>query len=250
MRTYIHYTIWNKESQIEWLLRGINYFVPKGSVVDIILDKCQDSSEQQLKVYAEKYLKGYEFRYEHGTETNRWQCTNVALARFLQSDCDLFLSPQDDQKIQDSKLITNLRQFNPDTVGIIGMRDGITKDGVVTHSCHHSIVERPDTTKWLSSGEAYPTDCVNDGPVALFKKTVEKIGLFDTENFHAFYTEYDYALRCKAAGLTNYIMGADIVHEKFGNVLPSQYYNDSKMSAHDMNSLRVKHYGADNSRHT
>ncbi len=227
---------------IDWLCRGIHYFIPKGSVIDIVLDHCVDGTENNLKTAAEKYFKGYEFRYYISEQTNRWQCTNEALHRFLSSDCDVFLSPQDDQKIQDSKLIENLMRFNRDTTGIIGMRDGLRKDGTVTHSAHHSIVETPGSTRWLSSGEAFPTDCVNDGPVAIFKQTAQKIGLFDTENFHAFYTEYDYALRCQEAGLTNYVMGVELVHEKFGNVLPSQYYNDNKMSAHDMESLRRKHW--------
>jgi hypothetical protein len=241
---YIAYTIWNKESQIDWICRGINYFVPKGSHVHFILDHCVDSTEAQVKTYSQKYLQGYDFFYEIATEENRWQNTNVAMKRFLtKSDCDLFLSPQDDQKIQDSKLISNLRRFDPNTTGIIGMRDGISKDGLrVTHSAHHSIVEPPSSTKWLSEGEFAETDCINDGPVAMFRPTIEKVGFFDTENFHAFYTEYDYALRCQKEGLKNYVMGLDIVHEKFGNVLPSQYYDNRKLSEHDMNSLRTKHW--------
>lgn len=243
MKTYVSYTIWNKQDQIDWIMRGINYFIPKGSVVHFILDHCDDDSVERTIIFANKYLKEFDFFYETATETNRWQNTNVALKRFLQSDCGLFLSPQDDQRIQDSKLISNLLRFNPETTGIIGMRDGLVgTDGRVTHSAHHSILPNPDSTTWLSPGEFAEVDCINDGPVAMFKQAVEKVGLFDVENFKAFYTEYDYALRCKSAGLANYVMGVELVHEKLGKQSASNYGFNSEIAEHDLNSLRRKHF--------
>lgn len=242
MKLYVSYTIWNKQDQIDWLMRGINYFIPKKSAVHFILDHCDDDSFARTIIFANKYMNDFDFFYETAIETNRWQNTNVSLKRFLKSDCDLFLSPQDDQRIQDSRLISNLLKFNPETTGIIGMRDGLTKDMAVTHSCHHSIMPNPFATTWVREGEAFSVDCINDGPVALFKTTVENIGLFDVENFQAFYTEYDYALRCKAAGLTNYVMGAEIVHEKLGKQSASNYGFNSEIAAHDLAALKRKHW--------
>ena len=63
MKYYIHYTIWNKESMVEWLLQGINYFIPKNSIIDIVFDNPIDSSLDIFLKSKSKWLNNYHVYY-------------------------------------------------------------------------------------------------------------------------------------------------------------------------------------------
>lgn len=223
---------------VQWLCKGIKYFIPKGSHVDIILDNCTDKSKYWLENLGPYSLENYVFNFYESTISYRWQNTNEAIKRFLKTDCDIFLSPQDDQKIQDAFLIQNLKDLYDQNknVGIIGMRDGIINGRF--WSAHHSLIT--DNTTWLAAGDYLPVDEINDGPICLSRETIEKIGLFDTENFISFYTDTDYSRRCTKAGLQNYVMGAEIVHEKWGNVQASTIYTQ-EIASHDWDNFKKKY---------
>lgn len=246
MKIFLHYVIWNKETMTEWLFKGIDYFLPTGSHIDIVLDNCIDQTEYFVKecfAGRSNHFTRENFTYEYfkSTKSFRFQNTNDAIERFMKSDCDIFLSPQDDQKIQDDNLTDNLeRLYDKPNCGIVGMRDGITKGQF--WSAQHS--QRGRNTIWLSSGESTPVNYVNDGPICLNKKVISQVGLFDVENFIAFNIDLDYSIRCRQAGFQNYVMGAEIVHEKWGNVIASTLYTQ-EISAHDEDAYNLKHPNRD-----
>lgn len=225
---------------IQWFAKGINYCIPKGSTVDFVLDNCTDRSKYFVEELRNSphSLKDYTFNWYESQKSYRWQNTNDAIDRFMQSDCDLFLSPQDDQKLQDSHLVADLIKIhqNHSNVGIIGMRDGITQGQY--WSAHHSQIG--PNTYWLRSGEYFPVDEINDGPICINKNTVNKVGLFDVDSFIAFYTDKDYSIRCRKAGLQNFVLGTEIVHEKWGIVQASTIYTQ-EIASHDFQAFKNKY---------
>lgn len=228
MKPYVYYDIWNKESHIAWILDGIEKFVPRNSFIDFTFEDLQDDSEIQFNINKAKFLRDFKYRQEVISDKYRFKNVNNAIRRFMASDCDFFISPQDDQKIQDSRLIGNIEFLYKSipNIGLIGLRDAISESGFkVVASSHFSSKEANTERQWLASGEYIAADIVNDGALILNKNTVNKVGLFDDVNFAAFYIEYDYCLRCKKEGLVNYLLGAELVHEKFGKILPSELYD-------------------------
>jgi len=237
MKFYIHYTIWNKSGHIPWICDGIKTSAPKNSIIDITFDNCIDDSiknfETCLRSRENEYgsLKGFIVNYRNSEKKLRWPNTNDALERFMKSDCDLFFSPQDDMKIQDKFVYKNLENlYMIEGVGMVGMRDGIVMSTNQFYSSSHSP-GGGHTTIWLRSGEYKEVDYVNDGPICLNKNAVEKVGLFDLE-YWAHFGDNDYCFRATQNGLQNYVMGAEIVHEKWGNVQPSEVWNQ-EYSLHD-----------------
>ncbi len=243
MRYYIHYTIWNKGGHVPWLCEGIVNCIPKYSaIIDFVLDNCTDDSEANLRwcMTHENLLKGWDVRVFKSEKKYRWPNTNDAMARFMQSDCDVFLSPQDDQKLQDHHLTANLEEVLNRRADVIGMRDGIN-DGNKYYSSNFS--KATGRTKWLKSGEYREVDYVNDGPIALTKNAINKVGYFDTE-FWAHYADNDYCHRAKEKGLKVYVMGAEVIHEKWdckkcGALIPSEVWSQ-EFSTHDYERYKAK----------
>lgn len=237
MKVYLHYTIWNKAAHVPRLMEGVADCIPKGSSIDIVFDNCTDSSLHNFHLVKKKYLAGYKVREFESTKKFRWPNTNDAIKRFLHSDCDIFLSPQDDQKLQDRHLIDNLMKV-PES-GIIGMRDGVD-NGQYWSSNFSRGTEK---TIWLKSGEFQKVTFVNDGPIALHRSTILKVGEFD-ERYWAHYADNDYSHRCEELDLENYVMGAEVIHEKWdcktcGALIPSEVWSD-EFSKHDYNIYKKK----------
>lgn len=233
---YLHYTIWNKAAHIPWIVEGIVNCIPKGSIVDFVFDNCTDSSRANFLMMADS-LKDYRVREFQSTKKYRWPNTNDALNRFILSDCEIFLSPQDDQKLQDRHLIDNLLKV-PES-GIIGMRDGVTEGQYWSSNFSRGT----GRTIWLRSGRFQKVSFVNDGPIALHRSTVLKVGTFD-EQFWAHYADNDYSHRCEEQGLDNYVMGAEVIHEKWecrkcGPLVPSEVWT-AEFSSHDYEKYRKK----------
>ena len=242
MKIFLHYTIWNKEGHIPWICEGIKKSMPKNTVLDFVFDNPTDNGVNQLQIYmnlpANEYgsLRGYKCHYYVSSKKLRWPNTNDAIERFMKSDCDLFLSPQDDMKIQDKFLVENLTKLYQENteVGLVGMRDGLIGNDFYS-SCHSP---GGTNTKYLRSGEYQKVDFVNDGPVCLNKRTVQKVGLFDTE-YWAHFGDNDYCFRCNDLGLNNFVMGAEVVHEKWGSIEASEVWNQ-EYSNHDWEVYRRK----------
>lgn len=241
MRIYLHYTLWNKAAHVPWICDGIRTTMPKDTVLDFVLDNCTDSTEKNLRdcLTHGGYggLLGFKVLINQGRKF-RWPNTNDALVRFLKSDCTHFLSPQDDQQIQDKKIFENIASVP--TFGILGMRDGIDWEGNYFSS---NFSKGTDKTTWLSSGDYKKVRFVNDGPIFISREVVERVGFFD-EGFIAHYADNDYSFRCNDAGYDNYVMGAEIVHEKWGckvcgEIQPSEVWTQ-EVSTHDYTLYKSK----------
>ena len=242
MKIYLHYTIWNKQGHVPWICEGIRMTIPKDSIIDFVFDNPTDDGVKQLEAQIDLLessygsLKGFKVIYRISKKKLRWPNTNDAIERFMKSDCSLFLSPQDDMKIQDKKIVPNLiKLYQENTnVGMIGMRDGITNGKF--WSSNHSPGGGPLTT-FLKSGEYMPVWFVNDGPVCLSKFTIDTVGLFDLE-YWAHFGDNDYCWRAEEKGLQNFVMGAEIVHEKF-SAQASEVWNQD-YSIHDYEVYKRK----------
>ncbi len=218
MKLYVHYTVWNKAAHVPWLCEGIKY-LPKDTVIDFVFDNCTDNSLQNFVDHGiNGTLKEFkDIRYFESTKKLRAPNTNDAIERFMASDCDLFLTPQDDQKVQDKHIHRNLARLyaQEPNVGLVGMRDGIIHNTQIEYfSCSHSHAVKENVT-WLEGGQYKEVHFVNDGPLCFSKATIEKVGLLDTE-YWAHYIDNDYCKRCNDHGFRNFVMGAEIIHEKWG----------------------------------
>lgn len=241
MKIYLHYNIWNKGAHVPWICEGVRTTMPEGTTIDWTLENCTDQSEANLHhcIYNNGYGMLSKFKNEVRVvnKNYRWPNCNDAMRRFMDSDCDLFLSPQDDQQIQDKHLIANLinlykiaKEKKP---GLVGMRDGVDGVGNYYSSCFSKGTDR---TTWLVPGEFRKARHVNDGPIALTKEVISKVGYFD-EAYWAHYCDQDYSYRCTKEGFQNYVMGAEIVHEKWsckfcGEVKASEVWSQN-FSEHD-----------------
>jgi len=232
MKFFVHYTIWNKEDHISWICDALAYF-PKIQL-DFVFDNCTDNSINKL--ISHKIITTHDLKYYQSNKKLKWPNTNDAIQRFMLSDCDIFITPQDDMKLQDKFIFENLTNlFNAEeNIGIVGMRDGIL-GGKFYSSCHSP---GGSNTTYLKSGEYKRVDFVNDGPIAFNKKTIEKVGLFDIE-YWAHFNDNDYCFRCSEIGLNNYVMGAEIVHEKWGSIQASEVWSQ-EYSEHDWGVYRRK----------
>lgn len=242
MKPYIHYNIWNKEQHIKHILKGINKFVDRNSFIDITFENPQDNSVGEFENLKSKYLEGYNFSSLIVSEKYRLKNANNAMRRFMQSDCDFFLTPQDDQWIQDSGLIDNISNIyrKESNVGLIGLRDGFNYNFSNMISSHFSE-KTGGTIRWLKSGEYAKVQAINDGAMIINKDAINRVGYFDAENFNAFYIEMDYSARCNKAGLSNFVLGAELVHIKLGAIPSELYKPELDYGAKDLSVLKSKH---------
>lgn len=226
-----------------WLCEGIRKSLPAGSIIDFVFENCVDESEkifrELVKAPRERYgtLRDFDVRIFTSTKKLRMPNVNDAIERFMQSDAALFLTPQDDMKLQDPYIAQNLTRLYQEVqnIGIVGMRDGIVPGHY--YSANHSPGGPfPTPTTYLRSGEYQKVDQVNDGPLVLSKQAVEKCGGFNLE-YWAHYHEPDYGWRAQELGMSVYVMGVELVHEKWGckicgDIQQSEIWNQ-EYSSHD-----------------
>jgi|694.fasta_scaffold10982_25 hypothetical protein len=241
MRGYLHYNIWNKANNIPHILRSINYFVPLETILDFTFENCTDNSISVFNTYKDVFLNGYNIRVQEASHKYRMKNLNDAIQRYLQTDCDFILSPQDDQWIQDAFLFNNINNLisNENNIGIVGMRDGFTFDFKDYYSSNFSE-KTHQHKKWLKSGEYQSVKCINDGALLLSRQTINTVGYFN-ESMNAFYIENDYCARCIKLGLQNYVMGAELVHIKLSAEKSELYDSDKNYGAKDLEILLTNH---------
>lgn len=121
------------------------------------------------------------------------------------------------------------------------MRDGIDFDN--SYFSSNFSFNAPNQATFLKSGEYKRVRHVNDGPLLLSRQTINKVGLF-TEDMWMHYVDTDYSYRCLEAGLNNYVMGAEVIHEKWGcrvcgDIQASEVWGD-EFSKHDHQIFRSK----------
>jgi hypothetical protein len=238
----IGYVIWNKPDMIGWLLEGIVKNVPSDRAwLWFQFDRCDDDTVEVFQRLAPQMLAGY--RWEHwasDVELRELGGHNKLLERFLASDRDVLTVYQDDQRITGPILpdIDAVLHRYGERLGMIGGKDGFEKNEQDRACTHWS--ECIWGGRVLQRGETAERTCFNSGPIIYPRRTVERVGLLNAY-FTAFQVWADYGHRCKAAGLTNVVMGTDLEHRKFGRCQGTWWYRDDT-AEHDMAYMR-EHWG-------
>jgi len=240
MRVMVGLSIWNKVDMISWMLDGVIKNFPNDRThVHAVFDNPTDGTDAAFQACAPWWLSAHGFSYSH--ETTDKQVFEVGghdrlIQKFLQSDCDFLVIPQDDQKFNQSIFPALEMLFSKygEKLGIIGGRDGFFKNYVGMVSSPFS--ESTKNTK-LPFGQFEERPYFNSGPIIYTKKVVQTVGSVNT-NFKAFYIWDEYGYRATNSGFTNILLSMDITHIKFGRISSTQVYAEG-ISTADINLLHV-----------
>ncbi len=242
LRYMVGYPVWCKRDMLAWLIDGIRRsFDPKRTEVLFYFDACVDECQSVYNHMREFLLVDHGFKessFSGNTEILEVGGHRKLIELFMQSDCDVLIVPQDDQRLE-APLIPPLdalfSQYG-DKIGVIGGRDGFfTGYGEMASS---EWSESTLCKTRLKHGMAVERPYLNSGPVIYNRKLIEAIGLPD-DGFKAFYVWDDYSERARRAGFKNFAMGMDLIHGKFGKVVASKLYQDG-IEQHDRERLRAK----------
>lgn len=243
MKSLIAYVIWNKHDMISWLCSGIlKSFKPNEVDIYFLLDNPIDGTDQLFEDgTVHSILKGFNVKWTYhyaNPETQfKFHLQNIALQYGLDNGYEWVICPQDDQKIEDPFLLSNLKIL--DNNGLVGGRDGFDaldyKDGCGSLFSHPV---GPGYT-WLLNGDFRHMKYLNDGPLCYHHTTIKRIGLHD-EKFKVFMSELDYCRRCTEMGLRNHVLGMSVVHEKFGTFRSNLYYERHNYSKLDADYFKSK----------
>lgn len=127
MKPYIFYNIWNKPDGVPLIFHGVRKCIPKNSIIDITLENPINDSLDLFKSQL-PILQEFDVRWNVSNIDRLIRNRNIAIRRFMESDCDVFINLQDDMYIQDSFLIPDLTKLyneNPNA-GLITLRDALT----------------------------------------------------------------------------------------------------------------------------
>ncbi len=230
MKLFLAYPLFGKADMLSWLMEGIvGNFSPTDTQLGFFFDTDYDRVDAAFEHMRDFWLhcmgkpecnlRTMPFKYE-AWKTDRQVREvgghNEILRRFLASDCDLCLIPQDDIRFLApiKHHLENLIQQVGPTLGLIGGREGY-EAGPANIAGSLWADSNPGPSTWLRHGEYAFRPMMNSGPVAYPRAVVEKVGLLD-EEFIAWHVWEDYGLRCEAAGFKNVVMGMDVRHAKFG----------------------------------
>ncbi len=230
MKLYLGYPIFGKPDMLSWLMEGIiESFSPPDTELGFFFDTDHggiDQAFEHMRAFWLHYMGKPElnastmpFKYEAWktmTEVREVGGHNEILRRFLASDCDLCLIPQDDIRFLApiKHHLEHLMKTVGPSLGMIGGREGY-EEGFTNIAGSLWADSNPGPSLWLKHGEFAYRSMFNSGPVAYPRAVVEKVGLLD-EEFTAWHVWEDYGLRCLAAGFKNVVMGMDVRHAKFG----------------------------------
>ncbi len=250
--------IWNKVNLLDWIADGIaESFKPEQVDLYFVLDHSTDGTREKLFELVKTKLKHFNtlgFFDFMMHDTYKFPCQNNAMMQAIKdgNEYQTLICPQDDQKITDPNLIANIEALlacpchggNPENVGIIGLRDGFTDlsySDMVSSEWSESTLGK----ERLGNGAFVAKRLINDGGICYPISTIKKIGLNDVQSYIRFYIECDYAARCHAAGLTNYVMGNSLIHSKILEEgkhasTASDHYNDNKVGENDLKSFLTK----------
>lgn len=239
MRKYmIGYGIWNKQDMVGWLLEGIGANAQEVAHVRFVFDSCVDDSERNFDGMHHQILLNptpgeRENRTAHVTVTKESSVDVIhevgihnALIRFFrdETDCDVLIVPQDDQRIVGPIILRVERLLNKcgGHVGLIGGRDGYLRG---LGSMVGSEWSTSTLTERLRPGAWVERPYLNSGPLIYRRDVVAKVGNIDTAYEH-WYAWDDYCVRCLQAGFTNMLLGTKVRHLRFGRTLTTTYYTD------------------------
>lgn len=217
MKAMIGVGIFEKEDMIEWHLRGISENFPQGTEVVFYFEACKDGSEAQFDKLAPEILIGKKF--SKGSYTEHLLEVGVhcwLIDRFLESDCDVLVIPQDDNRFTQS-IMTSLHTLwdrYGTRLGWISGRDGYGYgySGMVCSPFSDSNA----TKRCLPIGDFEEVLMMNTGPVVYFRHVVKKVGKPDTSLPWFFWD--DLCLRCHENGMVNVLLSMPALHTKFGRV--------------------------------
>jgi hypothetical protein len=160
-------------------------------------------------------------------EINEMGCHRAITDWFYNNtDFRAVLIHQDDTRPNGPHLardLNNVLDVYGDKIGYIGCRDGYDLR-------YNNFISSPWSTSdnaraKLAVGEHQIRLMMNPGPLVYTRRTLEKVGTIDAA-YHAWYAWDDYALKCVQAGLTNVILGTDLIHQKYGRGKDSVIYQD------------------------
>lgn len=243
MKHLLGYVIWNKAEMIEWLFDGILFsFLPHEVDLVFVLDNPNEETRKSFWEHRKK-LAGFNV-FEYFTDektTYKFPCQNILLQyAFKHSDkYKTLICPQDDQKIMDESLIKHLDatlSYLPN-IGVIGLRDGFDFGYKNMFSSEWS--ESSYNQERLAPGFIRPVQLINDGPIIYPIETIKKIGPHDVESYYRFYIEDDYCMKCNAAGLQNFVMGNNLIHDRSMSSIASDHYS-SNYGELDLATFRKK----------
>jgi hypothetical protein len=242
-------SVWNKVDMIAWLLHGLTTnFSPKDTEIVIHFDACADDSIKAFEAMTDFWLKGKGFKWkaliadQTAPQLREIGGHNALLRYFMETDAEYLFIAQDDQHINRpvwphlEALAAQVRQEGR-RLGMITGRDGYDWPYLrFAGSCwsESALHER------LQHGDWRERPCMNTGPLIYPKEVVKSIGFQDSA-FTAYYAWDDYALRAIAAGFTNFVLGMDLIHAKFGRVTPTWWAVTGDNAAHDLALLKGKH---------
>ena len=146
------------------------------------------------------------------------QCNNILIKMFLAGDCEYLIVCHEDMLLTGRTLVEDVKNLiikeSINGIGIIGGRDGFWPGYT---NMYGSRFSKSEVSHWLKTGEYHQTPLLNFGPIVYPRTTIDKIGLLDY-NYKYAYAEQDFCLRAIKNGLSNYVLGMDLIHEKFGSI--------------------------------
>ncbi len=242
MKYMLGVPVWNKVDMLSWLLDGIRRHCDhKRCEVVFYFDACTDSCQHAYDLMRDFFLVNHGFKnfsFSGNEEVGEVGGHCRLIERFMATNCDVLIVPQDDQRLEANLLpcVDALFEKHGDGVGVIGGRDGFFRG--YKNMCSSEWSESADCVTRLKHGEYVARPYVNSGPVIYNRRLIEKIGMPDRE-FKAFYVWDDYAERASRAGFSNFVMGMDVTHGKFGRLSASKFY-EPEVQKHDRDLLFKK----------
>jgi len=180
---------------------------------------------------------------KHDREMFEHHCNNTMINYFMnETDKDALIVLHEDMLINGFSLFSDLDKLlsTESNIGFIGGRDGFEwgYDQMYSSPFSKSIYHH-----LLDIGQYQKVPIVNFGPVVYTRELVTKIGKMDAESYTYAYADQDYSFRASSVELDNYVIGMDIVHEKFGNIAqgtPWYSKEGEKIIARDLANLRKR----------
>lgn len=246
MKGLLAYIIWNKVNMLEWLTDGIvENFDPEKTDLLFILDNPIDGTDIKLKEILDTKLSKFKhIGHSYFEDTYKFPCQNMALKVCKDRNYDYVICPQDDQKITDKNLVENIEntiKLYGENLGVIGLRDGFDfgYGNMYSSEWSESVLSQE---KRLSNGEVHSCLLLNDGGLVYTRKLIETIGFHDVDSYKRFFIEDDYCAKAHYDfGLTNILLGNDLIHRKENVSINTDHYDRSmNYEVGDMEAFKNK----------
>lgn len=230
MKHAIGYPIWFKPDMVDWIIDGIVKHIPnERTVLNFYFDGNDPESLAAWEQHKE-LLYGFQFIQTGGDkEIFENGCHRVFIDWFMnQTDADILIIPQDDNKFMGSTIIDDLEavmRHYGERLGYVGMRDGYNIRYGNFVSSPWSASDKTAGGNRLPVGQFQERMLMNPGPLCYPRKVIEKVGTIDSL-YEGWYWWDDYAFKCWDAGFQNVLLSTELLHEKHGKIKRSEIYQD------------------------